>query len=94
MMAHGNALLAFVTRPAAPVCEDARVLYQRRRIAMLGDLSGRPWLLTSDDAGASWTYGELPGVTEDACPVDVVVGARSMVVIGGCGGPLAWVADR
>lgn len=35
MMAHGNALLAFVTRPAAPVCEDARVLYQRRRIAML-----------------------------------------------------------
>lgn len=34
-MAHGNALLAFVTRPPAPVCEDARVIYQRRRIAAL-----------------------------------------------------------
>lgn len=64
------------------------------RIAALGDLQGRTWVLTSIDAGATWTYGELPGVARDGCVVDVVVGTRSTVVIGGCGGPLAWVADR
>jgi len=64
------------------------------RIAALGDLASTPWVLSSKDAGTTWMYSELPGADGDVCPLGVVVGTRSMVVIGGCGGPLAWVADR
>jgi hypothetical protein len=52
------------------------------------------WTMTSRDAGATWTLSPIPSRRHRGCVYGLAIGASRMVAVGGCRGPVVWIADR
>ena len=50
------------------------------------------WTMSSPDAGATWTYAELPRTARTDCVATTAAGEDGIVAVGRCSGTLAWVA--